>query len=357
MLRQPLGVVAAITPWNFPISLAAWKIAPALRAGNTMVLKPSPYTPLTTLLMADVLGKVLPPGVLNVVTGADPLGAHMTAHPRPRKVSFTGSTATGRKVMAAAAGSLKRVTLELGGNDPAIVLPDASPSQIAPKLFWGAFLNNGQVCLAAKRVYVHDSIYDELVSALVSQAEAAPVGNGMDEDTLLGPVNNQAQRDRVADLVSDALAQGAVAASGGSTIEGPGLFYPPTILAGAHDGMRIVDEEQFGPVLPIVRYTDLDEALRAANSGDYGLTASVWSNDVERASEVAQTLDVGSVSVNRHAGAVGPHLPFSGHKSSGLGIENGIWGLHSYTETQAFARPRRQPANLQPVVDTRRQQT
>jgi acyl-CoA reductase-like NAD-dependent aldehyde dehydrogenase len=204
VVRRPMGVVAAITPWNFPISLAMWKIAPALRAGNTMVLKPSPFTPLTTLALGEVWRDVLPPGVLNVVSGPDPLGAWMTTHATPRKISFTGSTATGKRVAAAAAEDLKRVTLELGGNDPAIVLDDADPDEIADRLFWGAFGNNGQICLAVKRIYVHERRHADLLAALVARAEAVQVGDGMDPGVQLGPINNRPQLDRVSEQVQDA---------------------------------------------------------------------------------------------------------------------------------------------------------
>lgn len=339
VLRRPLGVVAAITPWNFPITLAMWKIAPALRAGNTMVLKPSPYTPLATLAMGEVLREVLPPGVLNVISGRDPLGAWMTSHPTTRKISFTGSTVTGKRVAAAAADDLKRVTLELGGNDPALILDDADPEQIADSLFWGAFGNNGQICLAAKRVYAPERLYDEVVEALAVRARAARVDAGTVEGAQLGPINNRPQYERVAELVADALDQGAVAAAGGAPIDRPGYFYQPTILAGLTDGTRIVDEEQFGPALPVIAYRDLDDAVVRANSTAYGLTASVWSPDLDRAVEVAAQLDCGQVSVNVHGGGVRPDLPFGGHKHSGLGVENGPWGLHGFTELQVLTRP------------------
>jgi acyl-CoA reductase-like NAD-dependent aldehyde dehydrogenase len=339
VLRRPLGVVAAITPWNYPIALALWKIAPALRAGNTMVLKPSPYTPLATLALGRLLSEVLPPGVLNVVSGPDPLGALLTGHPAVRKISFTGSAATGRQVAAAAAADLKRVTLELGGNDPAIVLDDADPEAIADALFWGAFANNGQMCMAVKRVYVARPRYQEVVAALAERARTVRVGDGSEKASRLGPISNRAQFDRVQDLVRDALAHGAVAAAGGAALERPGYFFAPTILAGLSDGVRVVDEEQFGPVLPVIAYRDVDEAVRLANGTDFGLTASVWSPDLERAAAVAARLQAGQVSVNVHAGAVRPDLPFSGHKASGIGVENGLWGLYGYTDVQALTRP------------------
>ncbi|MFD8725286.1 aldehyde dehydrogenase family protein [Streptomyces sp. NPDC059629] len=337
--RRPLGVVAAIAPWNFPVALAVWKLAPALRAGNTVVLKPSPYTPLTTLALGELLRETVPAGVLNVVSGPDPLGADMVAHRAPHKISFTGSTATGRRVAASAAATLKRVTLELGGNDAAIVLDDADPESIADALFWSAFTNNGQLCFAVKRVYVPEHRYDGFVEALAARARMVHVGDGTVDGVQLGPVNNRPQLERVSHLVADALARGGRAAAGGASGEGPGYFYPPTVLTDVFDGMRIVDEEQFGPALPVVAYRDVDDAVRRANGTPYALTASVWSADTDRAAAVARRLDGGQVSVNAHGSAVRPDLPFSGHRSSGLGVENGLWGLHEFTQLQVLARP------------------
>ncbi|MFF4750305.1 aldehyde dehydrogenase family protein [Streptomyces sp. NPDC002514] len=341
IIRRPLGVVAAITPWNFPVTLAMWKIAPALRAGNTVVVKPSPYTPLTTLALGELLQEVLPPGVLNVISGRDPLGALMTTHPVPRKISFTGSTATGRRVAAAAADDLKRLTLELGGNDPAIVLDDADPEQIADRLFWAAFRNNGQVCLAVKRVYAPERLHADLVEALAARARSVRVDAGTAEGAQLGPLNNRPQLDRVTDLVADALRQGALAAAGGAPLDRPGYFYRPTILTRLTDGTRIVDEEQFGPALPVIAYRDLADAVERANASPYGLTASVWSPDLDRAGQVAAELDAGQVSVNVHGLGVRPDLPFGGHKWSGLGVENGPWGLYGFTDLQVLTRPAR----------------
>jgi len=339
--RRPLGVVAAITPWNFPLALAMWKIAPALRAGNTLVVKPSPYTPLTTLALGALLRGVLPDGVLNVVSGPDPLGAELTVHPLVRKISFTGSIATGKKVAAAAAGDLKRVTLELGGNDPAIVLPGTDAGQIALGLFGGAFMNNGQTCLAAKRVYVHESLHDDLVDALAGLACAARVGEGTEEGVQFGPVNNRPQFDRVAGLVADAVSRGARVAAGGRELDRTGYFYEPTILAGISDGVPIVDEEQFGPALPVISYRSVADAVERANRGHFGLTASVWAADPGEAARVAAGIDAGQVSVNAHGSGVRPDLPFGGHKWSGIGVENGTWGLHGCTETQVITGPRR----------------
>jgi acyl-CoA reductase-like NAD-dependent aldehyde dehydrogenase len=340
VLRRPLGVVAAITPWNFPLVLASWKIAPALLAGNTMVLKPSPYTPLATLKLGQLLSSFLPPGVLNVVSGGDDLGAWMTSHPVPAKISFTGSVATGKHVAASAAPDLKRVTLELGGNDPAIVLDDVDPATVAGKLFWGAFQNNGQVCSAIKRVYVPDALYDDIVGALAEQARSVKVGDGREEGVQLGPINNKPQFDRVSSLVADAVASGARAVTGGRPIDGPGYFYEPTILAGISDGTRIVDEEQFGPALPVIPYRHLDEAVERANSTHFGLSGSVWSSDPDRASEVAARLECGTAWVNTHL-ALQPNQPFGGAKWSGIGVENGPWGYYGFTELQVIHRSKK----------------
>jgi acyl-CoA reductase-like NAD-dependent aldehyde dehydrogenase len=337
VVRRPLGVVAAITPWNFPITLASWKIAPALVAGNTMVLKPSPFTPLTTLMVGELLRDVLPPGVLNVVSGGDGLGAWMTSHPVPRKISFTGSVATGKKVAAAAAPDLKRTTLELGGNDPAILLDDVDPAEVGDRVYRYAFANNGQICSAIKRVYVPEAIYDDVVDVLATKARAAKVGDGADPDTELGPINNRPQYDRVSELVADALKGGARAAAGGKAIDNPGNFFEPTILADISDGTRIVDEEQFGPALPVIPYRDLDDAVERANATHFGLSGSVWSADADRAAQVAERLECGTAWVNTHL-ALAPHQPFGGSKWSGLGVENGTWGLYGFTELQVLHR-------------------
>ncbi len=339
VVRRPLGVIAAITPWNYPLLLAFWKIAPALLAGNTVVIKPSPFTPLSTLKVAELVQSVLPPGVLNAVSGGDHLGAQMTSHRVPRKISFTGSIETGKKVAQAAAPDLKRVTLELGGNDPAIVLDDADPVMVAKAIFTGAFSNNGQICCAIKRVYVPDSLYNDVVDGLAACATAVKVGDGTDPQSQLGPINNKPQFERVKELVADALSHGATAVTGGQAMERPGYFFEPTILAGLSDGVRIVDEEQFGPALPVVKYRSLDDAIERANATNFGLSGSVWGTDVERAAEVAAQLECGTAWVNTHLG-LAPSQPFGGSKWSGLGVENGKWGLSEFTEVQALYRSR-----------------
>lgn len=335
VLRKPVGPVAAITPWNFPLGTAVAKIAPALAAGCTVVLKPSPYTPLTCLIFGELSRSVLPEGVLSVLSGSNEVGTWMTEHPLPRMISFTGSVATGKRIAAAAAPDLKRVTLELGGNDPAIVLDDAVVSDIADGIFANAFSNNGQVCVAIKRVYVPDSLHDELVDALVSRANGAKVGDGLLEATEIGPLCNEMQFDRVSELLVDATNRGARVAAGGHAVDGPGYFFEPTILADVNDGLRIVDEEQFGPVLPIIRYSDIDDVLRRANATHFGLGASIWTSDAERGSALAPRVDSGTVWVNTHQSGV-PGQPFGGMKWSGIGVEGGPWGLLSFTEVQAI---------------------
>jgi len=331
--RRALGVVAAITPWNFPLLLAIWKIAPALLAGNTVVIKPSPYTPVTTLMLGELLRDVVPPGVLNVVSGGDDLGAWMTSHPVPRKISFTGSVSTGKKVMAAAAPDLKRLTLELGGNDAAIVLPDADPRKVAQNVFWGAFENCGQICSAIKRVYVHESMYNPFLTELGALAKSVKVGDGKDDGVQIGPLNNKPQVERVAELVEDAKKHGARIVAGGERLAGDGYFYAPTVVGDISDGVRLVDEEQFGPALPVIAYKDVDDAVERANATHYGLSGSVWSSDPGRGAEVAARLECGSAWVNQHL-AITPFLPFGGAKWSGIGVENGPWGLLGFTEIQ-----------------------
>ena len=335
VVRRPFGPVAAITPWNFPLGTAVAKIAPALAAGCTMVLKPSPYTPLSCLLFGEVSREVLPPGVLNVISGGNDLGVKMTEHPVPRMVSFTGSVATGKKIATTVAPDLKRVTLELGGNDPAIVLEDFDVESTADGLFANAFSNCGQVCVAIKRVYVPRSRHDELVAALAARVEAAKLGDGHDAGTDIGPLCNEMQFQRVGELVRDATEHGGEVVTGGRQSDRPGYFFEPTLVIGLSDGTRLVDEEQFGPALPIVSYDDLDDALARANATHFGLGASIWTNDPDRGARIARDVDAGTVWVNTHQSAV-PGQPFGGLKWSGIGVEGGPWGLIGFTELQAI---------------------
>ena len=333
IVRKPLGVVAAITPWNFPVVLLAWKFAPALLAGNTIVAKPSEFTPLSSLMVAGILSEILPAGVINVLGGPGSVGAELAGHPDVRKISFTGSVATGKKIMQYAASDLKRVTLELGGNDPAIVLDDVDPAAVLDGLFWGAFTNSGQVCTAIKRLYVHEKVYAPIVDGLIERAKAVKVGDGLEPDTQLGPINNKMQFDKVVGLVEDAKQHGARIAVGGRPLDGPGYFYPPTIVTDAHAGLRLVDEEQFGTALPIIKYRNLDDVMQEANRTHYGLGGSVWTSDLARGEALVQELESGTGWVNQHMD-ITPFAPFGGCKWSGLGYENGKWGYEEFTEMQ-----------------------
>jgi len=332
----PIGVAGAIVPWNFPVLMAVWKLAPALIAGNTVVLKPSPFTPLTTLKLGELISQILPPGVLNVVSGGDELGPWISAHPDIDKVAFTGSTATGRRVMQSASHNLKRLTLELGGNDAAIVLPDVDIEDTAQKLFWGAFSNSGQFCVAIKRLFIHENIYDRLSQAIVEYARTVKVGDGTATDSQLGPIQNRAQYERLKNLLTDIHDNGQKILLGGEVPEGRGYFFPLTIIDNPPDDSRIVAEEQFGPILPLLKYRTIDEAVERANASAHGLGGSVWSKDVHQAEAIASRLQAGKVWVNE-IHVVTPYTPFGGHKQSGLGVENGSNGLHEYTNAQTLS--------------------
>ena len=328
--HAPLGVVGAIVPWNFPLILLAFKLPPALIAGNTIVIKPAPTTPLSTLRVAELIKDVAPPGVINVITDLNDLGAALTAHPDVRKISFTGSTATGAKVMAGAAGLLKRITLELGGNDAGIVLSDVDPKEAAPKLFNSAFQNTGQVCIAMKRLYVHEDIYDEMCDELASLANETVIGNGLEQGTKLGPLNNKMQFDKVKELIEEAKSDGNVIA-GGEVPDQPGYFIRPTIVRDIEEGSRLVDEEQFGPVLPVMKFSDENDAVERANATQWGLGGSVWSSDLGRAYALAEKMEAGTIWINKHS-ELDPTIPFGGSNQSGLGKELGAEGLEEFTQ-------------------------
>ncbi len=338
LYRKPIGVVGSITPWNFPVLIAIWHIIPAVLSGNTVVIKPSPYTPLTTLKLVELMNEVLPRGVVNCVTGDDDLGPLMTSHPDIGKIVFTGSCATGKKIYANAAETMKRMTLELGGNDAGIVLPDVDPKQIAEGLFWGAFINGGQTCAALKRLYVHDDVYEDVCEELVKFARKQPVGVGTEEGNLIGPIQNARQFDIVSDLVADAAPKGRVLLGGSVPKRNgkmQGFFFPITIIADLDNGDRLVDEEQFGPALPIIRYRDIEEAIERANDNPNGLGGSVWGRDINTAKQVAARLECGSVWINKH-GMIQPNAPFGGVKQSGVGVEFGQEGLEEYTDVQVI---------------------
>lgn len=332
--RSPLGVVAAIIPWNFPLILLGFKLAPALLAGNTLIVKPAPTTPLSTLRLAELLKDVFPPGVLNVVADANDLGSKISAHPKIRKVSFTGSTATGAKVMAGAASTLKRITLEMGGNDAGLILGDVDPKEIAPKIFAAAFPNNGQVCIAMKRVYAHEDIYDLLCDELANIARSKKVGAGTEDGVELGPLQNKAQYEKVQAMIADAAEKGTIIAGGGVP-DRPGYFIEPTIVRDIKEGARLVDEEQFGPALPIIKFSDPEEALSRVNRSKEGLGGSVWSTDSDAARGLALRLEAGTVWINKHAD-LDPGIPFSGAKQSGIGTELGREGLEEFTQRKVI---------------------
>ncbi|HUF72101.1 MAG TPA: aldehyde dehydrogenase family protein [Gammaproteobacteria bacterium] len=333
---RPLGVVGIITPWNAPVNLALGPLVSALYTGNTVILKPSPYTPLTTLKLGELLARLVPAGVANVLAGGDELGRLMTEHPGIDKISFTGSVTTGKKVFASAAGTMKRLTLELGGNDPAIILEDVDPKAIAKKVFFASFVNSGQVCMAIKRIYAHESIYDALCDALVEEASKARVGSGLDPATTLGPLQNKMQYDKVRELIEDTKASGARILCGGEIPDTPGYFIPPTLVTDVSDDSRLVAEEQFGPVVPILKYSDLDDAIRRANDTRFGLSGSVWTSDIERGKAIAARLEVGTAWVNQHR-ATSAIVPFGGAKESGLGRQYSHLGLKSYMEPEVIS--------------------
>jgi aldehyde dehydrogenase (NAD+) len=334
--RVPIGVVGAIAPWNFPIVQACWKILPALLAGNTVVLKPSPFTPVATLRLGELLQGVLPAGVLNVVSGGDRLGPWMTEHPDIDKISFTGSTATGKLVMRSAAGTLKRLTLELGGNDAAIVMEDADITKAVEGLAWGAMRNAGQICSATKRIYVHDSVYDHFARAFAVRVAGVRFDRADVAGAEVGPVQNRTQFERVSAIIEDSRAEGHGFLLGEAEASSDaGYLIKPAIIDCPPDDSRIVVEEQFGPVVPLLRFTDLDDVLKRVNATQYGLGVSIWSADLAKARELSLAIDCGTAWINETQ-YVSPDFPFGGHKQSGLGVENGIEGLLAYTQTQTL---------------------
>ena len=330
--RVPVGVVGSITPWNWPLLIAIWHILPAIRAGNTVVIKPSPNTPLSTLRAVELMNTVLPDGVVNVVTGDGEIGARMSSHPGIDKIIFTGSTATGKRVMASASENVTRCTLELGGNDPAVVLPGAPVTAMAEGIYFGAFINAGQTCGAIKRVYVHEDQYDEACDALAMIAKQKKTGNGLEDGIDMGPLQNKMQYDKVRSLMDAALEDGAERLCGGDAV-GQGYALTPSILKHCRPGMAIVDEEQFGPALPVISYKSLDEAVAMANAGEFGLCASVWGLDEQQLDRVSEHLEAGTVYINTHA-ELNPIVPFGGVKSSGIGVQFGEEGLSSMTNSK-----------------------
>ena len=327
--RTPLGVVAGILPWNFPLLIGIYKIAPSILAGNSIILKPAPTTPVVSVMLGEILKDVVPAGLVNILVDDNDLGPKITSHPGIDKISFTGSTPTGKAIMSSAASTLKRITLDLGGNDAAIALDDIDVKAAAQGIFNTAFINSGQVCIALKRLYAHESIYDELCEEIASLARQAVVGNGLDEATQFGPVQNKMQYAKVCDYLEDAKANGNVIA-GGEPLDQKGYFVPLTVVKDISDGTRVVDEEPFGPILPIVKYSELDDAIARANNSEFGLGGSVWSSDIDRASKVASQMESGTVWINQHC-AFAPNIPFPTSKQSGIGVEFAQEGLNEFT--------------------------
>lgn len=332
--RKPLGVVVGIVAWNFPVLLAAWKIGPALVAGNTIVLKPAPTTPVATLRLAALIKDVAPPGVVNVIADENDLGDYLTSHPDVAKVSFTGSTETGKKIMKSSADTLKRLTLELGGNDVAIVLDDVDVKNVAPKIFDAAMLNCGQVCMAAKRIYVQDGVYDAMATEMAAIAKDAVVDDGSKQGTRVGPLQNKMQFEKVKGLLASARKEGATVV-GGESGGRSGYFIKPAIVTNVKEGSRIVDEEQFGPVIPLIRFKSDDEIVARANATQFGLGGSVWSSNFDRARRIAEDIDAGTVWINQHV-TIGPHIPMAGAKQSGIGVEQSLEGLAEFTQVRVL---------------------
>ncbi len=330
VFRKPLGVVVGITPWNMPLVQACVKIGSAVSTGNTIVLKPAPTTPLSALVIGKLASVIFPPGVINIITDQHDLAPLMTSHEKVAKIGFTGSTGTARKIMSACAPTLKRLTMELGGSDAAIVLRDADMAKAAQILFKRAMYNSGQICTAPKRVYVQRDHYDEFVDALIAQTDTVKIGAANEDGVTMGPLQNRTQFEKVVEYLEDAKASGVVV-TGGAPMARVGYFVPPTIVRDVTNGTRIVDEEQFGPILPVIPYENNDEVLELANANPFGLGGSVWSRDVMKAREFASQLECGQAWINNH-GFSPAEFPLSGAKQSGFGVELGDEGIKSYTQ-------------------------
>ncbi|KAK4962871.1 hypothetical protein LTR10_000498 [Elasticomyces elasticus] len=332
----PIGVVGAIIPWNFPLLLTTGKIAPALLTGNVIIVKPSPFAPYCALKLVELAQRYFPKGVVGSISGGDDIGPMMTEHPGIDKISFTGSTTTGKLVMRSASKTLKRVVLELGGNDPAIVCPDVDISRVAPMIATYAFLNSGQVCLNLKRIYIHESIYDEFLVAMTEHLKTMAVGNGLDKGIVLGPLQNSMQYDRVKTFFDDIPKEKwKVAVGGGKMENSKGYFLQPTIIDRPADDSRIVVEESFGPIVPALSWRTEEDVIARANNTRMGLGASVWSKDLETADRIARQIEAGSVWINTHFD-LSPTAPFGGHKESGVGTEWGVNGLKAHCNVQTI---------------------
>jgi len=374
VIKKPIGVAGLILPWNYPLTVLSWKLAPALLTGNTVLVKPSPYTPLNTIRVGELMDPLLPEGVVNIVPGDDGTGEALLKSQGIGKIAFTGSVETGKNILRSASDSMKRVSLELGGNDPAIVLEDFDMKQLS-SVFWSSFRNAGQICIAVKRLYVHEKLFDRFVEKYVTIAKRVKIGNGLSEGVQMGPVNNPEQLAIVEGLVEDAREKGGTIHTGGERIgmekgvkkgrrigsgkgggigsgkgggigsgkgggkergeRGAGYFYPPTVITDVDESFRIVREEQFGPVIPIIPFTDADEAVERANSLRFGLGASVWTSNKSRGIRIAEELESGMAWVNTHM-VVDPKAPFGGVKESGFGRELGQWGIDEYMDIQTI---------------------
>ncbi|PLT35546.1 aldehyde dehydrogenase [Bacillus sp. V5-8f] len=334
--REPIGVCAAITPWNMPMLIATWKIAPALAMGNTVVIKPASYTPLSTLKLAEIISQFVPPGVINVVTGPGAeVGEALVRHPKVDKVAFTGSTEVGRKIMALASTTIKHTTLELGGKSPNIVLEDADMDIAIPGSLFGVFLHSGQLCESGTRLFVPDKLHDEIVERLVALAKSLKPGNPLDPNTTIGPVISKRQKETILSYIESGKQEGATLVCGGNAVTVPGCegghFIEPTIFTNVTNDMKIAQEEIFGPVLSVIRYSDVDEAIAMANDTIYGLAAGVWTRDVNKAYVIARKLQAGVIWINDWH-MLRNDAPFGGYKQSGIGREMGKHSLDAYTQ-------------------------
>ena len=333
--NRPLGVVASITPWNWPFLIAIWHLIPALKAKNCVINKPSEYTPLSSIRLVEIINRHVPQGVCSILLGAGDVGGALSAHPDVAKVTFTGSTRTGQRILSHSVESLKSVVLELGGNDVGLVLEDADLDVVAERIFGSAFLNAGQTCAALKRLYVHESIYDQLTEKLVNIANAQIVGAGLEATTTFGPIQNKPQYDKVKALIADAVAKGGEVITASKSLPKKGYFIAPTLITHVNQGIAVVDEEQFGPVLPIIKFNDVNEVIDQTNQSEFGLGGSVWSKDIQKAEEIASCMETGTVWINSHSD-LSPAAAFGGWKTSGLGFSFGVDGLLLFTHKQAI---------------------